>query len=67
MPEILFALAPGQNHFFVEIVEALRGELAALGVPTRVAAEPPPGPAPRVPTWDDVAARLERLYASLVT
>ena len=35
MPEIVFALAPGQNHFFVEIVEALSAELRDLGVPVR--------------------------------
>jgi hypothetical protein len=32
MPEIAFALAHGQNHFFVEIVDALRAELDELGV-----------------------------------
>lgn len=32
---IAFVLAPGQNHFFVELVEALRFELGALGVPAR--------------------------------
>ncbi|HEX2085205.1 MAG TPA: glycosyltransferase family 2 protein [Solirubrobacteraceae bacterium] len=44
MPEIAFALAPRQNSFFVEIVDALRDELAALGVPTSVWADgiPPP-------------------------
>ncbi len=32
--ELAFVLAPGQNHFFVEFVEAIRFELSALGVPT---------------------------------
>jgi glycosyltransferase involved in cell wall biosynthesis len=29
-------------------------------------AAPPAGPAPRLPTWDDVAARLEAVYARLM-
>ncbi|MDQ3742309.1 MAG: glycosyltransferase, partial [Actinomycetota bacterium] len=50
MPEIAFALARGQNHFFVEIVEALRGELEDLGVPTSVTVGRLPPAAPdRVP------------------
>ncbi|HEX8083927.1 MAG TPA: glycosyltransferase family A protein [Solirubrobacteraceae bacterium] len=44
MLHIAFALAPGQNHFFVEIVEALRAELGDLGVPSSVVTGPlPPG------------------------
>ena len=34
MTEICFVLAPGQNHFFAEVVDALREELEGLGVPT---------------------------------
>src|SRR5215213_11547236 len=45
MLEIAFALAPGQNHFFVEIVDALRGELADLGVATSVTTGHVPAPA----------------------
>ena len=33
MTELCFVLAPGQNHFFVELVDALLDELAQLGVP----------------------------------
>lgn len=33
MTEVCFVLAPGQNHFFVEVAEALEHELARLGVP----------------------------------
>jgi hypothetical protein len=36
MPEIAFVMAPRQNLFFVEIVEALRHELTQLGVRSRV-------------------------------
>jgi hypothetical protein len=32
--EVCFVLAPGQNHFFVEVVDALRAELEQLGIPT---------------------------------
>lgn len=35
-PELTFVLAPGQNHFFVEVAEAFVGELRALGVPAAV-------------------------------
>ncbi|HEV2813247.1 MAG TPA: hypothetical protein VGW10_08355, partial [Solirubrobacteraceae bacterium] len=48
MPEIAFALAPGQNHFFVEIVQALRGELEDLGVPASVTVGALPEPSPDV-------------------
>ncbi|HEV2999315.1 MAG TPA: glycosyltransferase family 2 protein [Solirubrobacteraceae bacterium] len=48
MPEIVFALARGQNHFFVEIVHALRGELDDLGVPARVTVGELPAPGPDV-------------------
>jgi hypothetical protein len=34
--EIVFVLAPGQNHFFFELAEALRGELEAEGVAARL-------------------------------
>jgi len=34
--EILFVLAPGQNHFFFELAEALRHELEAEGVAARI-------------------------------
>ncbi len=36
MTEILFVLAPGQNHFFFELAEALRAELESVGVAARV-------------------------------
>jgi hypothetical protein len=36
VPEVCFVLAPRQNHFFVEIVEALRHELDALDIPSTV-------------------------------
>jgi hypothetical protein len=35
-PEIVFALAPGQNRFFRELADALGAELEALGVRTRI-------------------------------
>ncbi len=31
--ELAFVLAPGQNHFFVELVAALRSELSRIGAP----------------------------------
>ena len=42
--ELAFVMAQRQNHFFVELVEAIRSELEALGVPSRVVTEgfPPP-------------------------
>ncbi|HEX8207447.1 MAG TPA: glycosyltransferase [Solirubrobacteraceae bacterium] len=48
MVEIAFALSPGQNHFFVEIVEALRSELDDLGVASSVTTGGLPAPAPEV-------------------
>ena len=43
-PEVCFVLAPGQNHFFVEVAEALVFELHELGVSASVSREgfPPP-------------------------
>lgn len=35
MTEVCFVLAPGQNHFFVEVADALSAELEQLGVPTQ--------------------------------
>jgi hypothetical protein len=35
-PEIVFALAPGQNRFFRELAEALSSELKALGARARI-------------------------------
>lgn len=46
MPELAFALSPGQNHFFVEIVEALRAELDDLGVPSSLTVGDLPAPDP---------------------
>lgn len=43
-PEIVFNFAPGQNHFFVELAEALTDELAGLGVSARVASDEYPDP-----------------------
>jgi hypothetical protein len=37
--ELCFVLAPGQNHFFVEVVEALAFELDELGVAATVSRE----------------------------
>jgi hypothetical protein len=34
--ELAFVLAPGQNHFFIEFVDAVRFELAQLGVASSV-------------------------------
>jgi hypothetical protein len=44
VPEIGFVMADRQNLFWVEIVDAIRGELEALGVPTSVSNDgfPPP-------------------------
>ena len=39
MRELCFVLHPRQNHFFVELAEALRAELEALGVATSTSAE----------------------------
>jgi hypothetical protein len=44
--DLRFVLAPGQNHFFVEIVDALVAELRDLGVPTSVVTGEVPDPAP---------------------
>jgi hypothetical protein len=41
--ELAFKLSPGQNHFFVEIVEALRSELDDLGVRSSVSSGRPVG------------------------
>ena len=46
MPEIVFGLAPRQNHFFVEIVDALRLELGDLGVETSICDDGVPAPDP---------------------
>jgi hypothetical protein len=35
-PELCFVLAPGQNHFFVEVAEAMQSELEQLGVAATV-------------------------------
>jgi hypothetical protein len=45
-PEVAFVVARGQNAFFVELVEVLHREAAALGVTTSVTvgAFPPPSP-----------------------
>jgi hypothetical protein len=42
--ELCFVLAPGQNHFFVELADALQFELDRLGVASSVSSEgfPPP-------------------------
>jgi hypothetical protein len=48
-PEILFALAQGQNAFFVELAEALVDELADLGVRARISVDELPAP-----TWKTV-------------
>jgi hypothetical protein len=42
--EVCFVLAPGQNHFFVEVAEAMQFELEQLGVPARLSSDgfPPP-------------------------
>lgn len=37
MTELCFVLAPRQNHFFVEVAEALSAELEQLGVESRIA------------------------------
>lgn len=50
MPELAFVMAPHQNLFFVEIVEALRHELSELGVKSTVSTDGFPPPA------------LERVY-----
>jgi hypothetical protein len=44
--ELAFVLAPRQNHFFVELVEALRDELHSLGVGTSVSLDGFPAPRP---------------------
>jgi hypothetical protein len=46
VPELAFVLAPQQNHFFVELVAALRHELEQVGMPAsvHVGAFPPPRP-----------------------
>lgn len=46
VPELAFVLAPQQNHFFVELVAALRDELDSLGMAASVheGAFPPPRP-----------------------
>jgi hypothetical protein len=46
MLELAFALSPRQNHFFVEIVEALRTELDDLGVRSTVTQGRLPDPSP---------------------
>jgi hypothetical protein len=44
-PELVFTLAGGQNHFFVELAEALVDELHALGARARIATDEYPEPA----------------------
>lgn len=39
MTEVCFVLARGQNHFFVEIAEAMGDELGRLGVPSSISRE----------------------------
>lgn len=46
MAELCFLLAPRQNHFFVEIVEALRDELDQLGVRSSLSVDGFPAPRP---------------------
>ena len=36
------------------------------GLVEELRAQPPAGPPPRIPSWDDVAQQLEALYRSLV-
>lgn len=44
MPEAIFVLAKTQNQFFFELAEAIRHELEALGVRTRLSTEGFPDP-----------------------
>ncbi len=46
MTRLTFVLAPTQNHFFAELVGALRHELAAMGVASTVSHEGFPAPRP---------------------
>lgn len=46
MPDLAFVMAPTQNHFFVELVAALRHELEVLGVESVVSTHGFPVPRP---------------------
>jgi hypothetical protein len=63
MPDLAFVLAPRQNHFFVELVDVIRDELEAIGVPSQVSLGDFPAPRPGlvyvlVPPHEYFAARV---------